>query len=54
MGRLLLFGGLALGAYVILSQPGPGRFSTGGGAGFSSYTGSSAPAIKGIAASAGQ
>lgn len=55
MGRLVAFGALALGAYLVF---GGGKLPTastsgGGGSGFSSYTGASKPAISGIAAAAG-
>ena len=57
MGRLFLFGALALGAYMMLDQNGTVRISGGGSGGgggsFSGYTGSSGSAIAGIKDAAG-
>ena len=52
MGRLLIFGALALSAYMVLLQPtGSGFISTSAGGG--SYSGAASGAVSGIKASAG-
>lgn len=55
MGRWLFIGALLLGGYFYLADNGGVRLSGGksGGGGFSTYSGSSGSAIKGIAGAAG-